>query len=230
MKRRLLRRTHQEPSLVPLADMLSNTVGITIFILIFTVLASGGAVIPKCFPIEQKTEKKPIIYVCTGNTILTEEVNKVSDTFFKDKINQLIEELKVCISKRVRLRSDWITDYNNLTAVTNNFTVKTLGSISSQSLTLLISLEPLANVGEAVATLQTPESCFLRELSSQDPKEQFVFFMVCPDSLEVFASARKLAREKGYGVGWAPIKKNSPLRISLTGGGGLTPEPQDLAQ
>jgi len=41
-RRRGGRRSFSGPTLVPLADMLTNTVGVTIFIMIFTVLAAGG--------------------------------------------------------------------------------------------------------------------------------------------------------------------------------------------
>lgn len=37
------RSQFRQPTLVPLADMLTNTVGIVIFILVFIVLAAGGA-------------------------------------------------------------------------------------------------------------------------------------------------------------------------------------------
>ena len=226
MKRRLLRRTHQEPSLVPLADMLSNTVGIMIFILIFTVLASGGAVIPKFFPIEQKTDKKPLIYMCAHNNIIAEEIYGASDVFETEKIKPLLEELQACLRKSKPVRRDWMKDYNNQAMETENFTFKALGGFFSQSLHLIMSLEPRADAGETVETLKREESRFVRELSARNPKERFVYFMVYPDSTEVFTLARKLARERGFGVGWGPMKSGDQVRISLTGQG-EAPIPQD---
>ena len=45
MIRRRVRPQFHEPSLVPMADMLTNTVGVVLFILIFTVLTAGAAVV-----------------------------------------------------------------------------------------------------------------------------------------------------------------------------------------
>ena len=58
-----------EPSLVPLADMLTNTVGISVFILIFTVLTAGGAIIAKRFPMEHSTKKSDVTYICWGDRL-----------------------------------------------------------------------------------------------------------------------------------------------------------------
>ena len=58
-----------EPSLVPLADMLTNTVGILVFILIFTVLTAGGAVVAKRLPMEHSTKQSDVTFICWGNRL-----------------------------------------------------------------------------------------------------------------------------------------------------------------
>jgi hypothetical protein len=57
MRRTHLRRNSHEPTLVPMADMLTNTVGIVIFILIFIVLATGGVGVAKGLPRKLSPEK-----------------------------------------------------------------------------------------------------------------------------------------------------------------------------
>lgn len=69
MRRSRRRAQFHEPSLVPLADMLTNTVGIVVFILIFTVLTAGGVVIAKRLPMEHPTEAEPAWFVCRNGRV-----------------------------------------------------------------------------------------------------------------------------------------------------------------
>jgi hypothetical protein len=50
--------------------MLTNTVGIVLFILIFTVLTAGGVLVAKRFPIDRETNHKPLYYFCDGGRLL----------------------------------------------------------------------------------------------------------------------------------------------------------------
>ena len=60
---------------VPMADMLSNTVGIMIFILAFTVLQTGGVLIPKRLPMERKTDQQPTFYVCWNQRLIPLDID-----------------------------------------------------------------------------------------------------------------------------------------------------------
>jgi hypothetical protein len=53
-----------------MADMLTNTVGIMLFILIFVSLAAGGAMISKHLPREKHTEANPIWLYCSEGRIV----------------------------------------------------------------------------------------------------------------------------------------------------------------
>lgn len=69
MRRRAAIEQVTEPSLVPLADMLTNTVGIMLFILIFTVLATSTAAVGKYLPHEHTSTKDPLMIVCANGRI-----------------------------------------------------------------------------------------------------------------------------------------------------------------
>ena len=58
------------PSLVPMVDLLSNTVGALVFIMIFTVMAASGVVVVKRLPLEHKTESEPINFLCEKDRII----------------------------------------------------------------------------------------------------------------------------------------------------------------
>lgn len=46
-----------QPSLVPMVDLLSNTVGALVFIMIFTVMAASGVVVLKRLPMEHSSTR-----------------------------------------------------------------------------------------------------------------------------------------------------------------------------
>jgi hypothetical protein len=59
--------------------MLTNTVGIVLFILIFTVLTAGGVLVAKRFPVEQPTNRKPLFYFCSGGRVLPLDEQELSE-------------------------------------------------------------------------------------------------------------------------------------------------------
>ena len=69
MKRRRLQQFEQ-PSLVPMADMVTNTVGIMLFILIFVSLSAGGVVVAKHLPREKHTDARVVWMLCSGGRMV----------------------------------------------------------------------------------------------------------------------------------------------------------------
>jgi hypothetical protein len=220
MKRGLIRRGFEEPSLVPLADMLTNTVGIILFILIFTVLASGGALIPKRFPIEQQTQLKPIIFLCAKNRIISQELNSFTDQAIANGIKPLPKP-------NYHTVNDWAKKVGNYTMNTEEMNLsldcRIFESFNSKQLNLTAVLSPREGAGETPADLKAGSSRFFRTLQTHNSKVNFVYFIVWPDSLEVFETVRELTRNKHFEVGWSPFAANEPIRFSLSGGGGVKP-------
>lgn len=198
-----------EPSLVPLADMLTNTVGIVLFILVFTVLTTGGVVLAKRLPMEQSTEKKPLMVVCAGGQVFP-KAEDLEDRFFKPlgqptqwSINSWLEGLK-----KHKLEDKYFV-------LTGEASDGILGMVNA---TLICT--PQANRGEAVTRLPHQDSDYQRLLREHSPEKWFVYYLVRPDSMEAFAVARNLAMQQfGYSVGWNPLGPRDPVRFSLTGGG-----------
>src|SRR5438270_229857 len=60
----------EQPSLVPLADMLTNTVGIMLFILIFASLSAGRAVNFKHLPRERPTHADAVWMYSSGRKLV----------------------------------------------------------------------------------------------------------------------------------------------------------------
>ncbi|MGE0469697.1 MAG: hypothetical protein AB7L09_13040 [Nitrospira sp.] len=214
------RRSDQEPSLVPLADMLTNTVGILFFILVFTVLAAGGVVVPKRLPMEHATKAEPAHFVCAGNRLLPFDnvtlIKKLLDPLGQPRSFADVEP--------------WIQRYNTRRVEDPFFvitgegkTVYTGDSFSRQvRLVLRAKVEPKADSGTPVGDLRHPASVFQESINRLDPHKLFIHFIVKPDCLEPFTEARAIAIEKGFRTGWFP-QSSDEIILDLGGSGGSEP-------
>ena len=91
--------------------------------------------------------------------------------------------------------------------------------------------QPLSpEIGETTSQLTAPNSQFRRVLLQFDPEQNYLVFIVRPDSFEAFRTAKKQAWEAGYEVGWEPHPENSPIKIRTILGselpGGQVVKPQ----
>lgn len=226
MRRGRLRRGFEEPSLVPLADMLTNTVGIMLFILIFTVLVSGDAVVFKRFPIEQKTNLDPIMFICSNNNILPQELQSLAGKFR----SQMIEPMgRPRTSNEVK---EWLERANGLRMETKDYILEASAGISKRligrSLTLTVICIPREDGGDTIADLQREPDLFVHSLSEHDPKRSFVYFFVRTDSLDIFEIVRDIARSNNFDVGWSPLPSDRGVAFALDseGQGEIVPVPQ----
>jgi hypothetical protein len=206
------RRKHfHEPSLVPLADLLTNTVGIAIFILIFTVLTAGGAAIAKRLPMEHATSTDPLRFFCTAGRVLPLD-EKLSDRLTKDLGKPTYDTAH-----------DWVQRFNAGRIEDPHFVVTGEGAVMevfmSRSLDLTAIYTPKPEAGEAAAVAAEAGSAFRRRLAAENPAKKFAHFNVAPDGIAAFVAARAVAHELGFETGWRPIGAGEPLRFSLSGGG-----------
>lgn len=196
--------------------MLTNTVGIMLFILAFTVLASGGAVIAMRLPLERKTKNKPIYFVCWNQKVLPLDgdlTGKITDPLGKPTYSTA---------------DSWVRSFNNARAEDDFFVVTGQGQTrysygfqNQVSFVLAAKYEPKPNAGETTNQLRSASSRFQSILSTNRGKERFAYFMVYPDCIDTYRAARHVAAEMfQIGSGWGPLASNQPIRFSLAGGGG----------
>jgi hypothetical protein len=210
------------PTLVPLADMLTNTVGIMLFILAFTVLASGGAVIAKRLPMERKTKAKPIHFVCSGQRLLP------LDFEFAGDFTKPLGKPTYDTAER------WVREFNNRKLSNDFFEVTGEGEVlgggffnTQKRLDLTLQFQPKPGKGETKEELTNATSLFLSILSTNNNAERFVYFMVYPDSIEVFQAARNCASQRySMRAGWTPVRQGKSIGLSLTSSGGIRPDSQ----
>ena len=216
MRRRRARQRGHEPSLVPLADMLTNTVGITVFILIFTVLTAGGVVIAKRLPLEKETQADPAFFLCANGRILPVDSATLQHKFL-DPLGKPTSYYAV---------AGWIERFNKQRVEDEYFVVTgvaepnyvDLGFYKSVSVEDTITFTPRQGAGETIEALQQPDSLFRQALKRYDAGKQFIFFFVRPDSLDTFTSARDLVlSETTFTTGWDPLGPEDPIRFGSKG-------------
>jgi len=207
------RRAHQgfhEPSLVPLADMLCNTVGVVVFILIFTVLSASSAVLRKRLPYEKDAPKKnELMMLCKDDRVVPVHADDLQQEFVKEnKVPQFssVNEATAWFSSR-----SVQDEYCKLMVKINDF-----GSTE-------LVVTPIENAGDPTVDMDHSDSVIHRELAKLNPESDFVYFFVYPSGLGAFDRAREIADNMQFQTGWAPHSADRPL---LFGSGGNAPTVQ----
>jgi hypothetical protein len=215
---RLHRTRHATPSMVPLADMLTNTVGVVIFILIFTVLAAGGASFVKRLPIEQpRGNARPIEFACIGGRI-----------YFLDDapLERLVKDAGP-VSKfedfaAFRQRFDGKTARGADVLVTGRAGLAEVDRGGFKLVRAMVRADYTIDLqaGESATAIGGPDSRIRAALAALDRDRSFAYFRVSPDGIDAFQAARDVAAGLGLRVGWTPHTTGNTLNYTLSGGEG----------
>lgn len=119
MARRRQQSQFHEPSLVPLADMLTNTVGIVVFILIFTVLTTNGAMVTTRLPIEREVNIDATkYYICANGNIypmhiefMHELLSNVSRPLYQEGLREFATRITGTMAENEFLKITLIAEY-----------------------------------------------------------------------------------------------------------------------
>jgi len=206
----------EQPSLVPLADMLTNTVGIMLFILIFITLGAGGAMIARRLPRERPTKAHACYVLCVEG--------RVVGFRFAPLLEQFVAPLGRPSGSDLEM---WVRAFNARKTETASLVISgeasvdtgPFGLVRPESFEVTLDIQVKPGRGESLDTIGQPASDYRQWLGTLDPKADFVFFMIQPDSLAVFRAARDEAVIRGFDFGWSPQRAREPARFSLTGSG-----------
>jgi len=213
MRRRRRSIQHGGSVMVPMADMISNTVGVMLFIMAFMVLQTGGTLIPRKLPMEQSSDARPVYILCRNNQLFP-----MND----DLTDKLIEPLG---TPRVDKLDKWMHDFNESRVEDEYFIVRGEGEAGVRP-RLSVRYDPKKGAGLTLADIFTQGSALTEILTQAEAENRFVFFIVDPREVELFREARqRIMDHYNLGAGWGPIDHDAPVRISLTGGG-IAPRPQ----
>lgn len=208
MRRRRKEVEVLQPSLVPMVDLLSNTVGVLVFIMIFTVMAASGVVVLKRLPLEHSTSAKPANFLCERDRILPLNNEELSRRL-KKKWGSPISLFDVY---------SWIARYDGLEAEDEHFIARGETNVTYSTYSISILFTPKPDGGYRKHEINNRDSAYRQYLAALDGKSRFVHFFVRPDGLDSFFLARKIAAEEmGFGTGWMPLDTNEPLRFASKG-------------
>jgi len=197
--------------------MLTNTVGIMLFILAFTILASGGVLISKRLPRERTTDATPAYIVCFQNRILPLDAEMLDERLAQIPYPQNVDGIKEWVNRVEATRMD-----NQFFVASGQATIRDEGDgyrcIKGRS------FDPKSGSGEPPNAITNQSSHFTNYILSRLAQKTnvFAYFLVYPDSVEAFRAARDaVASQFQMESGWTPVRKNRP--VVFGGGGGIAP-------
>lgn len=219
MKKRTQHTTFEGPSLVPLADMLTNTVGIMLFILIFTVINATNIKIDRVFPVVTPTAKQPRIVLC-----LDDHLYFLDHEGFKSEVFTKYGEPNSSSTKLER----WASRVNGLRMERDGFRIR--GAIEySQTISGVphkakLYYRALPNSGEDAQQIGGTGSKYQATLRSVSAKDYYIYFYLYSNSPNVFIKAKTLAEQAGFETGWYPIGNQETMtQVIWVGDGSVEP-------
>ena len=209
-------------------DILTNTVGVLMFISLFATLIASEADSIVQTPLSSETTKTPRFFEIRSNKItyindeqVGQDIEKItsnlpacnkpktphdSTRFDTQNHDRRLRDYRSCLLSRGQRIANFRTqtEYYNVRMVNPS--------------TFSFLYEPIPNQeGESKEEIVLPRSAYLQVLDKLDPKQDYLAFIVRPDSFSGFRVAREQAWAKGFEVGWEPHKTERPI---IFGSGG----------
>ncbi|MDJ0574599.1 MAG: hypothetical protein QNJ65_05475 [Xenococcaceae cyanobacterium MO_234.B1] len=221
-RRNKILNTVPEQNLDSFLDILTNTVGVLMFISLFVTLITVEADSIVRTPLASETKKNPKFFEIRDN-----KITYINDAQVGAEIDRVVENLPSCNKPDFSLDSDLASSREYLARMSNyrsclqsranrliNFQTQTkyytVKMVNASTFSLLY--EPIeTQPGEAEEQFSQPNSDFNQVLAELDPSEDYLAFIVRPNSFSSFRAARELAWAQGFEVGWEPHKTELPI-------------------
>ncbi|MCC0178017.1 hypothetical protein I4641_13615 [Waterburya agarophytonicola K14] len=223
MRSRARRRNNQiNQNLDSFLDVLTNTVGVLMFISLFvTLIATGGSSKAKITietPLSSDTDKESLWFEIKDNKVSHLDLRQVREKELElsGNLPNCNKPLSSIDSPDYAFRQDSyqscllsiVGRQSNFRATTQNYNVRTV----DEGVSLLFN--PISeDVGENTSQLIAADSQFKQVLAKYNAQKDYLIFIVRPDSFEAFREARKQAWAAGYEVGWEPHPQDAPIKI-----------------
>lgn len=224
--RRIRKQNNPGQNLDSFLDILTNTIGVLIFVSLFVSLLAveTGTIIRT--PLRSETNKVGRFFEVRNNQVfylsdskLEAEVEQILSTlptcktpevpenipsYLQSFYLQEIQQYEQCLKTRsIRLENFYYDNGNYLISFTDEGSLKYDANSSSQ--------------GEDSKVLKKTDSKFINTLKQLNSEVNYIAFVVRPDSFEAFRVAREKAWSLGFEVGWEPIPQD---RVLVFGSGG----------
>ena len=230
--------TVPEQNLDSFPDILTNTVGVLMFISLFVTLITVEADSnPKSqtnskvksdtdsiirTPLASQTNKRARFFEIRDN-----KITYINDAQVRTETDKVIGNLPTCKRPEMSRDSEYANRINsyryclqNRASRLINFQTKTkyykVTMVNPSSFSLLY--EPIqTQPGETEQEFSQSTSDFNQVLRELDPNEDYLAFIVRPNSFASFRAAREIAWKQGFDVGWEPHNIGRPIVFGLGG-------------
>ena len=190
-------------------DMMTNTVGVLVFVLLFVALAAADASILVRTPLLTKTPKDGVLFEVRGDRVVHVDTDAVTADF--QRFLRSLPEINLYNVYDFTRRVDAFS------TATGNYRISVIGSFTgSYGLRYTVRDQ---TVGTPIRALKDPSSEYQRVLAGVTSGKSYVAFIVRPDGVEAFRSARDIATRHGLQSGWEPMTQEREL---VFGSGGRT--------
>jgi len=198
-------------------DIVTNVIGFLVLVALMAAIGSQNMSVLLGTPIVRAPPAGAtrVLFECRHNRILRID---------EDKINQSIHE---CLRQRGPA-GDSKLGISEIPALLQQADagdvsyrvraeVRRDGTSANEPKLDLIYEPRAAQQGESIEASRQAASAYVKCVRSLDAKKHFAYFIVRQDSFEVFREARKIARDHGLAIGWAPQPLAEELRFTEDG-------------
>jgi hypothetical protein len=200
--RRPARPRPQAQNLDSFLDIMTNTVGVLVFVLLFVTLAAADATILVRTPLRASTDKEPVFFEVVDGRVIHIETD-VGDA----KVQAYMKSLP-----RINWYNyAWVLDrIDAFSTSTGNYAVDFSGGLG-------VRYRAREGAGESAKVVKDSASAYQRVLKAMDPEKEYLAFIVRPDGLEAFRAARKVAARRGLESGWEPFAAGRDITFASRG-------------
>jgi hypothetical protein len=200
-------------------DVMTNTVGVLMFVSLFVSLVTveaADSVIQT--PLATESKKTPRFFEIRNNKVTYVDDEKVG----KD-MEVLMGNLPACNRPDitdVQAYANYRSCLSSRSGRLINFETKTThyNVVMTNAATFSLLYEPISNEqGENKEQLVSKDSEFQKILAKLKSKDDYIAFIVRPDSFSAFRVARKQAWKQGFQVGWEPHKVEDAITFGSGG-------------
>ena len=210
-------------------DIMTNTVGVLMFIGLFMTLVTVESASIIKTPLSRPTKKIARLFELRGDRLHYVDTDKVqlaledqfkglasckepikpsgqSVTIYNDYLKQL-SDYQSCIAQQGERLQQASLD-------TNDYQVSI---VNLNNLSIRYELKEGEEVGDRLSNLTNQDSKYQQQLANFDPRFEYLAFLVRPDSFQSFRQAREIAWKKGFDVGWEPLTDDTPIILGNEG-------------
>jgi hypothetical protein len=210
-------------------DIMTNTVGVLMFIGLFMTLVTVESASIIKTPLSRPTKKIARLFELRGDRLHYVDTEKVqlaledqlqgladckepikpsgqSVTVYNDYLGQLADYQSCMAQQGSRLQQTSLE--------TNDYQVSI---VNLNNLSLRYDLKQGEEVGDRLNNLANQDSQYQQQLANFDPRFEYLAFLVRPDAFQSFRQAREIAWKKGFDVGWEPLTGDTPIILGNEG-------------